>query len=127
VRKDLKHFWLDESSWFRVAQDRNSGGLRAKRVSGHVLKRGKGRKESEEVDLLRQLALLHHWCATHVPGLLEESKTSLDTNARQHDHAKMPDQIRPVRFKLCLPLRGRKASRTIGGLLSRFKVQVMNT
>ena len=58
VRKDLKHFGLDDSRtagsvWHRTE---DSGGLHAKRVSGHVLKRDRGMKEGNEVDFLRQLS-----------------------------------------------------------------------
>ena len=82
MRKDQKHFGIDESSWFHQAQE---GSLR--RGLPHTLKRNRAREETKVAFLLLQLMPqvppYPCWCTPPVLGYSEGDRTSPGTGARQ--------------------------------------------
>ena len=122
MRKDLKQFGIEESSWSNKAQDRLywsavcKEGLtacteeRQRKRSAH----GRGPHAAADVSTPAAPLLVCLTCS--------RTFRRRQDIARQLGHTFLV-RFRQMLFDLSLPLRGRKASPVLGGFLSRFKVQ----
>ena len=118
VRKYLKQFGIEESSWSHKAQDR----LYWRAVCKEGLTAGteeRQRKRSTQCRGPRAAADAPTPAASLVPGHSGGGKTLQDTSARQLGHAFLV-RFQQMLFDLSLPLHGRKASPVPGVFLSRF-------
>ena len=107
VRKDLKHLGIEESSWYKEAQDR--GHWRAMCKEGLATcteeRQRKGRAYGRGPPSTSEFTAPVLVC----PTCSEGGRTSQDTSARQLVHVDLV-LARPMLSDLSLPLRGRRAS-----------------